>query len=73
MLSDYICRCDTILYRVKVYRRWLHRVILEFYKYNYQNTVKKKNSFDERFYQIATETGLSANTVYKVYIKCSIK
>ncbi|WP_236874723.1 hypothetical protein [Clostridioides difficile] len=32
-------------------------------------TVKEKNSFDERFYQIATETGLSANTVYKVFNK----
>ncbi|HBG6038134.1 TPA: hypothetical protein KQV96_002815 [Clostridioides difficile] len=31
--------------------------------------VKEKNSFDERFYQIATETGLSANTVYKVFNK----
>lgn len=28
---------------------------------------KKKENFDERFYQIARETGLSINTVYKIF------
>lgn len=28
---------------------------------------KKANNFDERFYQIAKETGLSANTVYTIF------
>lgn len=35
-------------------------------------TEKKQNGFDERFYRVATETGLSVNTIYKIF-GCIIK
>lgn len=28
---------------------------------------KKQDSFDEKFYRAATETGLSVNTIYKIF------
>lgn len=31
------------------------------------NSGRRKENFDERFYQIARESGLSANTVYKIF------